>query len=90
MIVMDRHNLFAPGWSHVVSVEGDIDELERLRQRIGAPPRALQLGNRLWPHLDLAGMYREAALRDADVIVVETSRDLIRFVRRQRAITSPP
>ena len=88
MIVLDRRNLFAPGWSHAVSTTGSVEELEAFRRRIDAPARALQLGNPAWPHLDLAGIYRQRALEDPTVIVVPTSRDLIRYVRRERAITS--
>ena len=37
MIVMDRRNLCAVGWSHVVSTANDVAELEGFRIRIGAP-----------------------------------------------------
>lgn len=90
MIVMDRNNLFAAEWSHVVSVQHDLTELEKFRLSVGAPPRALQLSNPAWPHLDLTGAARERAFLTEGVILVETSRDLIRFVRRQREICSPP
>ena len=46
MIVMDRENLFARGWSHVVSTGNDIEELEAFRILVGAPPQALQVANR--------------------------------------------
>ena len=46
MIVMDRENLYAPGWSHVLSTTNDLDELEAFRERVGAPPQALHLGRR--------------------------------------------
>lgn len=81
MIVMDRENLFAPGWSHVCSTTGDVAELEAFRRRVGAPPRALQLGNPRWPHLDLYGEARRRALREPDVRVFESSKDLVRFLR---------
>lgn len=84
---MDRENLFARGWSHVVSTTNDIAELEAFRIRVGAPPAALQLRNRRWPHLDLRDAPREAALRAADVVVESTS-ELIRYVRRVRALGS--
>jgi hypothetical protein len=87
MIVMDRENLFARGWSHVVSSTDDIAELEAFRVRVGAPPAALQLGNRRWPHLDLRGAPRDEALLLADV-VVERSADLVRYIRALRAVTS--
>lgn len=87
MIVMDRENLFARGWSHVVSSAGDVAELEAFRVRVGAPPAALQLGNPRWPHLDLRGEPRATALGLADV-VVERSADLVRYIRALRAVTS--
>jgi hypothetical protein len=87
MIVMDRENLFARGWSHVVSSSGDVAELEAFRIRVGAPPAALQLGNPRWPHLDLRGAPRDMALELADV-VVERSADLVRYIRALRAVTS--
>ena len=42
---MDRENLSAPGWSHVLSTTNDVAELDRFREQVGAPPQALQLGN---------------------------------------------
>ena len=88
MIVIDRENLLAPGWSHVVSTTNDIAELEAFRRRIGAPVAALQLGNPKWPHLDLKDRVRLEALDMPDVIVVPTTRDLIRYVRHRRTVTS--
>ena len=88
MIVIDRENLLAPGWSHVVSTTNDIAELEAFRRRIGAPVAALQLGNPTWPHLDLKGRVRLEALDMPDVIVASTTRDLIRYVRHRRTVTS--
>jgi hypothetical protein len=87
MIVMDRVNLFAREWSHVVSSSNDITELEAFRLRVGAPPAALQVRNRRWPHLDLRDAPRETALGLADV-VVESTAELIRYVRAVRAVTS--
>ena len=60
MIVMDRENLYAPGWSHALSTTNDLDELEAFRERVGAPPQALHLSRR--PHLDLKLQPRERAL----------------------------
>jgi hypothetical protein len=88
MIVMDRENLFARGWSHVVSTRNDVDELEAFRMLVGAPPQALQLGNRKWPHLDLRGEPRRVALETPGIVVVERSADLIRYVRAHRGLTS--
>ena len=83
MIVMDRENLYAPGWSHVLSTTNDLDELEAFRERVGAPPQALHLGNRRWPHLDLKLAPRDRALASPDVRVFERTPDMIRFLRRQ-------
>ena len=81
MIVMDRENLYAPGWSHVLSTTSDLDELEAFRRRVGAPPQALHLGNR-WPHLDLKLEPRDRALGAPDVRVFERTPEMIRFLRR--------
>ena len=83
MIVMDRENLYAPGWSHVLSTTNDLDELMAFRERVGAPPQALHLGNRRWPHLDLKLEPRERALAAPDVRVFERTQDMIHFLRRQ-------
>ena len=84
MIVMDRENLFAPGWSHVCSTADDPAELEAFRLRVGAPPAALQLGNPRWPHLDLRGEPRRLALLQPDVRVFERSAELVGFMRAVR------
>ena len=83
MIVMDRENLYAPGWSHVLSTTNDVDELDAFRERVGAPPQALHLGNRRWPHLDLKLEPRDRALAAPDVRVFERTPDMIRFLRQQ-------
>jgi hypothetical protein len=81
MLLMDRHNLLAPEWSHVVSTTDDIAELNALRIRVGAPLPALQhKGKR--PHLDLKWEARERALVDPEVRVFETTRELLRFLQR--------
>ncbi len=79
MLLMDRHNLLAREWSHVVSTTDDITELEALRIRIGAPSPALQKKGRR-PHLDLKLEPRERALVDPEVKVFETTRDLLRYL----------
>jgi hypothetical protein len=79
MLLMDRENLLARGWSHVVSTTDDIAELEALRIRVGAPPPALQHKGRR-PHLDLKWEGRERALRDPAVTVFETTRELLRHL----------
>ena len=80
MLLMDRHNLLAPEWSHVVSTTDDIAELEALRLRVGAPPPALQHKGRR-PHLDLKWEPRELALLDPAVMVFETTRELLRYLK---------
>jgi hypothetical protein len=83
VIVMDRENLYAPGWSHVLSTTNDPEELEAFRVRVGAPPQALHLDNRRWPHLDLKLEPRDRALASPDVRVFERTPEMIRFLRRQ-------
>jgi hypothetical protein len=83
VIVMDRENAMARGWSHVLSTTNDLDELEQFRVRVGAPPQALQLGNRRWPHLDLKLEPRERALSDPEVRVFERTADMLRFLKRE-------
>jgi hypothetical protein len=83
MLLMDRRNLFVPSFSHVLSSTDDVAELESLRQRVEAPPRALHRADGR-PHLDLKGVPRERALADPQVRVFETTRDLIRFWRACR------
>ena len=84
MLLMDRENLLARGWSHVVSTTDDVAELEALRIRVGAPPPALQHKGRR-PHLDLKWEGRERALRDPAVKVFETTRDLLRYLHSVRS-----
>ena len=84
MIVMDRHNAVAPGWSHVLSTTNDVAELDRFRRRVGAPRQALQLTNRRWPHLDLKLEPREQALADPGVRVFERTSDMLRYLKGLR------
>jgi hypothetical protein len=82
VIVMDRKNLWAPGWSHVLSTTNDVAELREFCGRVGAPPAALHLGNRgRWPHLDLKLLPRERALACSDVRVFERTSDMLRFLK---------
>ncbi len=81
MIVMDRENLYAPGWSHVLSTTNDLAELDAFRRRVGAPREALHLGNRRWPHLDLKLEPRARALADPEVRVFERTGEMLRFLR---------
>jgi hypothetical protein len=85
VIVMDRRNLSAPGWSHVLSTTNDVAELDRFRERVGAPPQALQLGNRRYPHLDLKLEPRERALADPQVRVFERTSEMLRYLKSMRA-----
>lgn len=82
MIVMDRENPMAKGWSHVLSSTNDLDELDRFRIRVGAPPQALHLGR--WPHLDLKLEPRDRALADPEVRVFERTSDMLRFLKGVR------
>ncbi len=84
MIVMDRENLYARGYSHVLSTTNDLEELDAFRIRVGAPPQALHLGNQRWPHLDLKLEPRERALTMPDVRVFERTPDMLRFLRTGR------
>jgi hypothetical protein len=77
---MDRENLHAPGWSHVLSTTNDLAELDAFRARVGAPPEALHLGRR-WPHLDLKLEPRDRALADPEVRVFERTAEMLRYVK---------
>jgi hypothetical protein len=81
MIVMDRENPMAKGWSHVLSSTNDLDELDRFRIRVGAPRQALHAGDRRWPHLDLKLEPRDRALVDPEVRVFERTSDMLRFLK---------
>jgi len=84
MLLMDRENLYQPGWSHVLSTTNDLLELEALRIRVGAPRMAFHLSDGR-PHLDLKLEPRDRAMRDPAVTVVETSRELLLLWRASRA-----
>jgi hypothetical protein len=86
VIVMDRQNAVAPGWSHVLSTTNDVDELERFRVRMGAPRPSLQLGNPRWPHLDLKLEPRERALMDPEVRVFERTSEMLRYLKGLRQV----
>jgi hypothetical protein len=79
---MDRENLTARGWSHVLSTTNDVAELEALRVRVGAPRGALHYSNRGVPHLDLKLEPRARALADPAVRVFERTADLLRFLHQ--------
>ena len=87
MIVMDRENLHAPGWSHVLSTTDDLEELDAFRARVGAPRQALHLGR--WPHLDLKLEPRERALAALEVRVFERTSDMLRYIKALRAGDQP-
>lgn len=84
MLLMDRENLVAAGWSHVLSTTNDLAELDALRARVGAPRRAFHLGDGRRPHLDLKLEPRELALRDPEVKVFESTREMLRYWRAVR------
>ena len=89
MLLMDRENLYAPGWSHVLSSANDLAELDRLRVRVGAPPQALHARDG-HPHLDLKLVPRELALLDPEVRVFESTRELLRFWHQSRQAKGAP
>lgn len=81
MIVMDRQNLHAPGWSHVLSTTNDLAELDAFRRMVGAPPQALDLRRGRWPHLDLKLEPRERALATPGVLVFERTSEMMGYLR---------
>ena len=89
MIVMDRENLHAPGWSHVLSTSNDLDELDAFRIRVGAPPQALHLGKGRWPHLDLKREPRARALVAPEVRVFERTSEMLRYLKSLQSEDTP-
>ncbi len=85
MLLMDRENLLAPGWSHVLSSTNDLAELDRLRERVGAPRQAFHIRDGSRPHLDLKLEPRERALRDPEVRVFESTKLLLQYWMRCQA-----
>jgi len=83
MLLMDRENLYKPGWSHVLSTSNDLLELEVLRIRVGAPRQAFHLSDGR-PHLDLRLEPRDRALADPLVRVVGTTRELLELWNAHR------
>ena len=77
---MDRENLFARGWSHVLSTTNDVSELRAFCERVGAPAVAMHLGKR-WPHLDLKLEPRDRALASPEVRVFERTSEMLRFLK---------
>jgi Protein of unknown function (DUF4031) len=77
---MDRENLWARGWSHVLSTTNDVAELRAFCEQVGAPAAALHLGRR-WPHLDLKLEPRERALASPGVRVFERTSDMLRYLK---------
>ena len=89
MIVMDRENLMARGWSHVLSTTNDLAELDEFRRLVGAPRQALHVGRR-WPHLDLKLEPRDRALALPGVRVFERTAEMLRFVKALRVSSAAP
>lgn len=89
MIVMDRENLMARGWSHVLSTTNDLAELDEFRRLVGAPRQALHVGRR-WPHLDLKLEPRDRALALPGVRVFERTAEMLRFVKALRVRSAAP
>lgn len=86
MIVMDRENLMAPGFSHVLSTTNDLAELDAFRMRVGAPRQALHVGRR-WMHLDLRLEPRDRALVLPGVRVFERTAEMLRYIKSLRGTT---
>ena len=84
MILMDRENALARGWSHVHSDAQTLDEqeaeLQAFRRKVGAPPSAYQGNAPSWLHLDIMRAPRRKALADPSVRIFETSRDLVVYL----------
>jgi len=89
VIVMDRENLHAPGWSHVLSTTNDLSELDAFRILVGAPRQALHLGKGRWPHLDLKLEPRERALASPEIRVFERTSEMLRYLKALRAEEQP-
>ena len=87
---MDRENLWARGWSHVLSTTNDVAELSEFCTRVGAPLSALHLRNRRWPHLDLKLLPRQRALSSPEVRVFERTSDMLRFLKALRSLQLLP
>jgi len=87
---MDRENLWAPGWSHVLSTDNDVAELSQFCIRVGAPLSALHLRNRRWPHLDLKLLPRQRALSSPEVRVFERTSDMLRYLKSLRTLQLLP
>ena len=83
MILIDRENALAPGWSHVLSDSNDLAELDAFRIAVGAPRQAFHLRGRR-PHLDLKLEPRDRALLMPGVMVFERTSDLLRYVGTRR------
>jgi len=86
---MDRENIFARGWSHVLSTTNDLAELQAFCARVGAPASALHLGGR-WPHLDLTLTPRERALALPEVQVFDRTVEMLRFLRARKSANVIP
>ena len=84
MIVMDRENIWARGWSHVLSTTNDVAELRAFSEQVGAPLTALHLHSR-WPHLDLRLLPRELALAWPEVRVFERTSEMLSFLKAAQA-----
>jgi hypothetical protein len=81
MIVMDRENLHAPGWSHVLSTTNDLAELEQFRLLVGAPLRAFHIRGTRRPHLDLKLEPRDCALAAPGVRIFDRTVELVRYLK---------
>jgi hypothetical protein len=86
VIVMDRENPMARGWSHVLSTTNDLEELDRFRERVGAPTGAAPAitGGCTRPQARAATGAGRSAVR-----VFQRTADMLRFLNEMRP-TEPP
>ena len=68
----------------MLSTTNDVAELDRFRERVGAPPPGAPARQPRWPHLDLKLEPRERALADPEVRVFERTSDMLRYLKALR------
>lgn len=85
ILIMDRENSSARGWSHVLSPTNDVAALDAFRRHVGAPPSALQLPPKASrPHLDICRGPRQRALA-LDGVAVRVFPTTLAMMRALRA-----
>ena len=78
---MDRENIWARGWSHVLSTTNDVAELRKFCRRVGAPPVRLASGQPSVAPPRFEAAPRERALARPDVRVFERTSDMLRYLK---------